>query len=133
MSKKTTSQDLKTIERRPLMLNDISVNQRQDGYVNATAMCKAGQKQFNDFFRLDRTHLFLQALSKSTGIPVDLLVQVVKTGANENKGTYVHPKVAISLAMWISPDFEVSVTDWIMTGIIETTKREHNHVLQAYT
>ena len=51
------------------------IHQRvKDGYVNATAMCKAGGRLFNDYSRLRTTPLFLEALAGSTGIPVDLLV-----------------------------------------------------------
>ncbi|RXD01721.1 KilA-N domain-containing protein [Sphingomonas sp. UV9] len=96
------------------------IHQRvKDGYVNATAMCKAGGKLFNDFSRLRTTPLFLNALQGSTGIPVDLLVVTVMGGVNEMRGTWVHPQVAIHLAQWISPEFAVKVTQWIfdwMTG-----------------
>ena len=46
-----------------------------DGYVNATAMCKANEKQWNDYYRTDRASLYLEALSSSTGFPVHELVQ----------------------------------------------------------
>ena len=41
-----------------------------DGYVNATAMCKANNKQWNDYFRTDRATQYLEALSAKTGNPV---------------------------------------------------------------
>lgn len=84
-----------------------------DGYVNATGMCKAGAKLFADFSRLRTTPLFLNALSTSMGIPIDRLVVTVMTGANDLRGTWVHPQVAIHLAQWISPEFAVKVTQWI--------------------
>lgn len=38
-------------------------------------------------------------------------------GLNKERGTYVHPKVAIHLAQWLSPKFAVFVTevvfDWM--------------------
>ncbi len=47
------------------------INQRAvDGYVNATAMCKAVGKQFFDYRRLGNTGEFLNELSAVTGIPV---------------------------------------------------------------
>lgn len=77
--------------------NSLPVGQRlQDGYLNATAMCQASDKQFNDYFRLKTAQDFLDALSRSTGIPVDLLVQKIVTGVNENRGTWVHPLVAVN-------------------------------------
>jgi hypothetical protein len=45
-----------------------------DGYVNATAMCKAFGKRLNDYSRLDTTKEFVQELSSDAGIPADLLI-----------------------------------------------------------
>lgn len=90
------------------------IHQRvKDGYINATAMCKAGDKLFNDYSRLKTTPLFLDELNTSTGIPVDRLVSTIMTGANELRGTWVHPQVAIHLAQWISPKFAVQITQWV--------------------
>ena len=90
------------------------IHQRvQDGYVNATAMCKAGGKLYNDFSRLKTTPQFLEALAGSTGIPADRLVTTIMTGGNELRGSWVHRQVAIHLAQWISPEFAVKVRQWI--------------------
>lgn len=91
------------------------INQRiEDGYVNATAMCKASKKMFADYYRLSTTKAFLEELSRSMGIPIDILVQQITTGLNELRGTWVHPQVAIHLAQWLSPKFAVLVTQWVM-------------------
>lgn len=101
----------------PLVSYEIAeevIHQRvRDGYVNATAMCKAGDRRFNDYRILRTTTPFLEVLSGSTGIPVDLLISTIMTGPNEMRGTWVHPQVAIHLAQWISPEFAVKVTQWI--------------------
>jgi hypothetical protein len=94
-------------------LNGITVLSREDGYINATALCKAGGKQFNDWYRLDKTKLFLNALSTSTGHPVDLLTHVITGGRNELRGTWVHPRLAVNIAQWISPLFDVQVSGWV--------------------
>lgn len=95
-------------------LEQETIHQRvRDGYVNATAMCKAAGKQFNDYSRLKTSAPFFDALAGSTGIPVDQLIHTTMTGPNELRGTWVHPQVAIHLAQWISPEFAVSVTQWI--------------------
>lgn len=85
----------------------------KDGYVNATAMCKAADKQINDYARLKTTQPFLAELSSETGIPVSELVQSIKGGIPTMQGTWVHPQVAINLAQWLSPQFAVKVTQWI--------------------
>jgi len=90
------------------------VNQRAiDGYINATAMCKAVGKQYGDYSRLAATRAFLLELSRSTGIPVDQLTFTITTGANAERGTWVHPDVAINLGQWCSPKFAVAVSKWV--------------------
>jgi hypothetical protein len=96
-----------------------------DGYVNATAMCAAVGKRFNDYSRLAVTQEFLAELSRSAGIPADLLVFTNMTGRNEERGTWVHPDVAINLGQWCSPKFAVAVSQWVwewMSGKIPKSK-----------
>jgi hypothetical protein len=76
-------------------------------------MCKAVGKLYNDYSRLSVTQAFLKELSRSTGIPVDLLVFTVTTGPNDGRGTWVHPDVAINLGQWCSPKFAVAVSQWV--------------------
>src|SRR5690606_20629300 len=90
-----------------------------DGYINATAMCQAAGKRWNDYSVLATTHPFMEALSAETGIPVSGLSHSNKGGDIRLQGTWVHPQVAINLAQWCSPEFAVKVSQWIydwMTG-----------------
>lgn len=84
-----------------------------DGYINATAMCKAAGKKWNDYYRLGTTQAFLAALSPVTGIPATELAQSIQGGSPELQGTWIHPQVAIHLAQWLSPEFAVKVTEWV--------------------
>ena len=84
-----------------------------DGYVNATAMCRANGKQWNDYFRTDRATLYMEALVGSAGNPADLFT-TISTGANEGRGTWVHPQVAVDLARWISAPFAVWMDGWFL-------------------
>lgn len=95
-------------------IDDCVIYQRAaDGYINATAMCKAVGKHFHDYSRLASTQEFLEELSRSTGIPVDVLVYVRVTGLNEERGAWVHPDVAVHLAQWCSAKFAVAVARWV--------------------
>lgn len=97
----------------------------QDGYINATAMCRAAGKLFADYTRLRSTSEFLGALTGSMGNPIDQLVVTIVTGLNEARGTWVHPQVAINLAQWLSPEFAVKVTEWVfdwMTGTAQPSR-----------
>ena len=95
--------------------NGHPIQRRQiDGYVNATAMCKAGGRRWNHYVTNDRTTEYLQALSGSAGIPADLLVTSIGTGPNHLRGTWIHPRLAVDLARWISPAFAVWMDGWFL-------------------
>ncbi|WP_339774251.1 KilA-N domain-containing protein [uncultured Thalassospira sp.] len=104
-----------TAQLIPHAINDSVINQRaSDGYVHATAMCRAVGKQFNDYRRSSTATEYLDELASETGIPASQLI-VSKKGnsAAFRQGTWVHPKVAIHLAQWLSPRFAVQVTNWV--------------------
>ena len=83
---------------------------REDGYINATALCKNGGKLFADYNRNKKTHAFLEALNDILRIPIDNLIE---SKSGKYGGTFVHPMIATNLAQWISPEFSVKVTLWI--------------------
>lgn len=121
----------------PHKVQDSIVEQRAaDGYVNATAMCKAAGKFFGHYRENDTTKAFLAALEADIGIPISKLIQVLR-GANVVQGTWVHPRVAINLAQWLSPQFAVMVTKWVMdwmSGKGQPTKLPYHlerHVLNV--
>ena len=96
--------------------NSVLIGQRVgDGYVNLTAMAKASGKLIADYLRLGTTKAFLEALSRSMGIPIDRLIITVSTGPNSGRGTMGHPQVAIHCGQWCSADFAVIVTGWVTT------------------
>lgn len=115
------------------------VCRESDGYIDVTNLCKAGGKKFNGWFRLEKTKRFLEVLETKinseyqdntvTGIHAnvdseyqDTMINEVKihvslikyeTGYGSEQGTWVHPKVAINIAHWICPEFDVQVSDWV--------------------
>jgi hypothetical protein len=94
------------------------ISQRaKDGYINATAMCKAANRQFKHYNETVATKAFVSELSSEAGIPGAELVQSVNGGVPELQGTWVHPQVAIHLAQWLSPKFAVQVTQWVFEWI----------------
>ena len=89
-----------------------------DGYVNATAMCKANGKHLPHYLANKGTGEYLQALSGSVGIPTDLLVQSITTGPNDLRGTWVHIRVAVYLARLINPPFAVWMDGWFLESMV---------------
>ena len=108
-----------------------------DGFVNATQMCKAGGKLLADYTRLARTQEYMAALASvvaekpcgaavagnpidrakgSVGFPIDL-IHSTTTGPNDLRGTWIHPRLAIDLARWISPAFAVWMDGWFLESL----------------
>ena len=102
------------------------VEQRaSDGYINATAICKASGKLFGHYNENATTQAYLNELFMDIGIPIAQLIQVLKPGLDGKQVTWVHPQVAINLGMWVSPKFAVQVTKWVhewMSGKAMPTK-----------
>lgn len=101
------------------------VQQRKsDGYINATELCKAAGRRWNDYAETGRTKDFFAALSARTGIPVLLLIQQVRSSEGV-ASTWIHPKAAVHLGQWLSADFAVQVSEWVyswMSGEGQPTK-----------
>ena len=87
-----------------------------DGYVNATAMCKANGKRWKDYRESDRCQHYLDALESVAGISVHALVES-RSGGVGGGGTWVHPQVAIDLARWISAPFAVWMDGWFLESL----------------
>ena len=105
--------DADTGELIPRQIDGFVIHQRaKDGYVNATAMCKAAGKMIGNWGQNAETKKVLASLTRSIGIPIDLLVDTIVTGDNERRGTWVHPTVALHLANWCSADFYAAVLTW---------------------
>jgi len=105
----------------------------QDGYVNATAMCRACNRVFNNWYRLPATKAFLEELSSETRIRVSGLVHVIKGGVPNLQGTWVHPQVAMNLGQWASPKFAVAVSKWVFDWLSgKTPKSELPYHLKRY-
>jgi hypothetical protein len=96
----------------------VGVDQRQkDGYVNATHLCKAHRektgerKDPSEWLSNKSAQSAIHKLSTVTGIPVTALVEV-RQGGN-HQGTWIHPRLAVRFAMWLSDDFSLQVEDWV--------------------
>ena len=97
------------------------VGQRSDdGYINATAMCKAAGKEWSNYRQNKSTRAFIYELALDLGIPRSKLIWHFRGRPADQQGTWVHPHLAIHLGQWISPMFAVRVSsiviDW-MNGL----------------
>ena len=90
-----------------------------DGYVNATAMAKASGKQWSHYRETDRATTYMEALSRNTEIRVAELYT-----AKPGDGTWIHPRLAVDFARWISADFAVWMDAWFLEEL-ENQRMSH--------
>jgi hypothetical protein len=137
-----------------ITLNGITVLAREDGFINATAMCKAGGKQFKHWNCLESTKELIKVLEKvKMGIPTDLdmtndrlvgeptnlnrkqFIVTIVTGPNNKRGSWIHPDLAVQLGQWISPEFAIQVSSWVrelaLTGSVVVGNEKTHYQLLA--
>ncbi len=85
----------------------ISQSQRvSDDYVNVTLWCKKFNKKWAQFMHLAEAINFIESLALNLKVAKPNLIE---TKRGKGGGTWVHPLLAIKIAEWLSPDFEVFV------------------------
>jgi KilA-N domain/T5orf172 domain len=141
------------IVQTTLTLNyNVIISRTGDNYVNATQLCQAGGKKFNDWFILDSTKQLINALIDDIIIKKSAKIEtgIYEWDSDPNlvvrkeamtfllvhynlriffRGTWIHPDLAISLAQWISPDFALKVSHWIRNYFI-SDRMEFNKLIQ---
>lgn len=95
--------------------NDAPISRRDsDGFADATAMCQANGKHLPHYISNQRTTEYLTALGESLNLPADQLVLTTTSGPNHLRGTWIHPRLAVDLARWLSPQFAVWMDGWFL-------------------
>ena len=98
--------------------NNTPIGRRpSDGYVNATAMCQANGREWFTYARSARSKEYIAALEDVPQICGAPLVQSISGGRAEEQGTWIHPRLAVDLARWISPEFAVWMDGWFLETI----------------
>lgn len=127
-------------------VNDVKIEQRvKDGFVNATAMCLAHNKEISHWLILDSTSGLVNALAKRLNINPkitsdsvklrlsDLYPEliIVKRGSPVNGGgTWIHYKLAIQLAQWCNSEFALLVSDWVEEWLIKGFSQQNKTLSQ---
>lgn len=95
-------------------INDTCIALRlTDGYINATALCNACDKDIEDYIHRRATNEFMKELSRDTEIPVSQLIKPFESSNRVINGMWVHPLLAINLAQWASPQLGVAIPQWV--------------------
>lgn len=116
--------------------NGVQIRQNsKEGFINATAMAVANDKDLAQWFRTKETLDLFCALAEDLGLELktgilqdsdiarlsaskysSIFPKLVtsKRGSPENGGgTWLHPDLSIQLAQWCSPRFAIQVSKWV--------------------
>jgi ribosomal protein L7/L12 len=89
-------------------------------YLNATKTAKAFSKSLENWRRSAQTLEYLDALYRTVNLTERELIIVRKGGNDKNsQGTWIHKKLIIAFARWLSPDFAVWC-DGVIEEILQT-------------
>lgn len=101
--------------------NKSFVQRTKDGFFNANALLedwnsktKNKPLQLGNYKKNQSTKDFIQQL-KAEGIDKPII-----SGRGKNGGTWMHPKLFIDFAMWVSVEFKSIVIDYVLDGLIKT-------------
>lgn len=86
------------------------------GFVCANSVCAAAGKEWEHYSTDARTVLFLKALVASMACEAK---ELVVSGGVAGDSPWVHPRVAVDLARWCSPEFGVWMENWFLDTSLE--------------
>ncbi|MCS4261681.1 KilA domain-containing protein [Pseudomonas protegens] len=82
-----------------------------DGWINATIAAARFDKAPNDWLRLGSTEEYIEKLasrmSQSNTGKSRITLVTTRRGNTANSGTWLHSKLAVKFARWLSVDFEI--------------------------
>lgn len=105
----------KPIPTKSVTINGVLIESRiSDGYVNATALCRAGGKRWIDYSKTKEAKVLFEKVSVEVRIITSNLILSTR---GRNAETWIHPDIAIDLAQWIGVDFKYAVIKLVQNEI----------------
>lgn len=112
---------------------EVEIPMRDDGYILATKMCQSGGKRLVKWRNSPDTKKFTELVKRHTNLTEDQLIIVKRGGNNKNnQGTWIHSKLAIHLAMWLSSSFCLQVSNWIEEWCSYKKENHNNFLYEIY-
>jgi hypothetical protein len=86
---------------------------REDGYINASQLCKENEKCYSNWKQIKKTKIFLKELSVILNLSENQLIEINCSSNKDLRSTWVHQYIGTNIAQWISSSFSVKVSIWI--------------------
>ena len=88
---------------------EVIFNNSDSLYINATKIAKHFKKKPDDWLRTKQTKEYIEAIYSHFGNMRNGDLVVVRKGGNDKSitGTWIHRRLIIAFARWLSPDFAV--------------------------
>ncbi|QRM15378.1 N1R/p28-like protein [Mudlarkpox virus] len=88
---------------------------KENNYINATKLCKLGNKKFSNWLRLDETKELIKTLSNNNNDKVMIEVGLISNNVYKYElvGTYVHPDLVPYIVLWTFPNIAIIYSDII--------------------
>jgi len=99
--------------------NKAFIQRTRDSYFNANALLNSWNEdnhktlQLGNYKKTNQTKDFIEQL-KTEGIDNPIISERGKNGS-----TWMHPKLFIDFAMWVSIEFKSKVIDYVLDGLIQ--------------
>lgn len=99
----------------------------EEGWINATQTAKNFNKVAYEYIRSKTTQDYMEALAESLNTNTENL-RITKRGNTDDSGTFLHPKLAIDFARWISPKFAIwcdnKISEILNKKVVQLTPAE---------
>ena len=106
-----------------------------DAFFNATVAARVFGKRPENWLRTAETKAYIEAVARKSVTEQNQLVKVVQGGSPNEQGTWLHPKLGISFARWLNPDFAVwadEQVEFILHGQPVSLPRSYAEALRLY-
>lgn len=95
----------------PFDYDGLPVRFNGDGWLHATEIAERFGKKSAHWLELDSTKEYIRKLSERMAASnvgkSDITLVISRRGNSKSSGTWLHPKLAVKFARWLSVDFEI--------------------------
>lgn len=104
-----------------------------DGWINAIQVTRAfGKKGLENFMRSKGFDEYKKAICKIYRTEEKDLIRVAQGGVPNQQGTFLHPKLVVVFARWISAEFAVKCDEIIYSILTGKLQLRYKNLQQAY-